>query len=74
MSDIKRLFSYIAKNKFPLLFSVAFALIFVICLTLTPLFTGYLVDEIKCVVENKASTLNDTNFYKYLLIIFRLMR
>ena len=73
MSDIKRLFSYIAKNKFPLLFSVAFALIFVICLTLTPLFTGYLVDEIKCVVENKASTLNDTNFYKYLLIIFILI-
>lgn len=67
MSKLKILIPYLKKHKFGLILSLIFAIIFDISLVILPLLNANMIDEIIKIIGTSLS-LNDTEFFKYLLI------
>lgn len=73
MNEIKFLLKYVRKNKVKMILSLFCAMIFVSALCLIPLFCGKTVDQIDKVLKLEFASLNDSQFYFYLIGLFILI-
>ncbi|MDD7616399.1 MAG: hypothetical protein PUJ85_03445, partial [bacterium] len=64
---------YVRKNKVKMILSLFCAMIFVSALCLIPLFCGKTVDQIDKVLKLEFASLNDSQFYFYLIGLFILI-